>query len=333
MDNDKKALEVYDLVAERREHAWRSFDRGFSTENPPPTAPKAWQGLPWIMIPFFIIAAAGVALSSLRTAPVFQRIALNIVGIEFATFEAVLAIIVVDIYIVVSRYMQAVLHGDSGDSENTLKWMKRGFWTAFVIAIFANLYASVGDLPIVLPLKPYIDLVVGLAVGLSAPLLAFISGDILGILWVQSDKKRKSIWREYRRTMAEWNKARSRAWAVQKADYGLKIKVESLPVGGQTGQPRLSDQTADRQTAGQTIPAASGFNRTADGQRKVREFLEANPISPISKDGVWTSRDLAKAMTESGVRIGHDTASKALKPWKQEREARQQIQQRASESE
>src|SRR5688500_11597395 len=96
-------------LANRHELAFGAFLRMDKLEHPAPDAPKWHQGLPLLMIPFGLVAIAGIALSSLRTAPVFQSIATPMVGETLALTEAILAVIVIEVFIVVSRYVHIII--------------------------------------------------------------------------------------------------------------------------------------------------------------------------------------------------------------------------------
>jgi len=181
------------------------------------------------MIPFAIIATAGILLSALRTAPVFQAIAEPIVGATLSYVEAILAVVVIEVFVVIGRYSLVVLSAQDGESniDEVKKWMRYGFRFAFTIAALANLYASVTHLPIVAPVKPILDLVVAILVGLSAPVLAFISADILAVLWARSERRRADLRSKFDTAMTAWFDAREKSWNAKKKDYGLRILVEN----------------------------------------------------------------------------------------------------------
>lgn len=303
-------LHVYDQYAERHQRAYNSFAQVYALEHPKPEKPKWFNGLPWMMIPFTAIVMAGIALSALRTAPVFQQIALATVSEALANAEAILAVVVIEIFLVLGRYAYVLLNNQDGYDgvKSVKKWVQAGVATAFSIAVFANLYASVSHLPIVQTIKPAIDLLIALLVGISAPLLAFISADILGITWARSERARSDMKAQYQRSVDEWFAARENSWNVRKKDYGVKIKVENASVLS------LSDQT-DRQDTARQLPAASGFVRTPDGQRRVIEYLNEHP-----EHAAIPSRKLAEMIAEAtGLKIGHDTVNKARNAWKSER--------------
>lgn len=302
-------LQIYDQHAERHQKAWSAFTQIYILEHPKPQVPRWWQGLPYLMLPFSVIVLAGIALSAFRTAPVFQQIALATVDMGLATAEAILAVIVIEVFLVLGRYAWVLMSAQEGEENvgSVKAWMQAGFWIAFAIAVFANLYASVSHLPIVAPYKEAIDLVIALLVGVSAPLLAFISADILGIQWVRSERRRDALKATFNSAVSEWFAARENSWNARKKDYGLKISVvqSSTPSASV-----LSDQTDKTRQ----LPAPSGFTRTPDGQRRVVEYLNAHPDA-----AALPSRRLAEQIAvETGVQVGHDTANKGRNTWRNE---------------
>jgi hypothetical protein len=224
-------LQVYDQHATRYERAYAAFCKVYDLEHEKPVAPKWWSGLPWLMVPFGIIAAAGIALSAFRTAPVFGQIAEAMVGVNLAAVEAVLAVITIDVFIVASRYAHVLSEAHEGklSSASVREWMTRGFWVAFSVAVLANIYASIIHVPVIATIKPAADLVIALAVGVCAPLLAFIAGDILGMLWVRSEAQRAELRATYRAARETYLDAREKSWNARKADYGVRIRVEAPP--------------------------------------------------------------------------------------------------------
>lgn len=216
-------------LADRHEKAYAAFLKMDRLEHPEPKKPGVFRHLPWIMIPFAIVALAGIVLSASRTAFVFYDIALaqfnNVVGL-LPTAEAINAIIVVDLSFVIFRYVTILLHYQrTKEAKEISVWMGRGFGTSFGVALTANVYSSVQRLPMLQAVKPFLDLAMGLAVGISVPILAFISGDILGILWVNALEKREHSWEVYLQELNDFNEARERRWATRKKDYGLSIKA------------------------------------------------------------------------------------------------------------
>lgn len=222
-------ITVYEEHAEKHERAWRAFNRIYILERPEPAKPEWWRGLPVMMIPFGLIAVAGILLSAMRTAPVFYNVALPLVGEGLSIFEAIFAIIAVEVFVVMVRYALIVLYPEK--THDISFWMVRGFIAALIVALMANLYGSVSHLPFLTSIKPFLDLIMGVVVGVSAPVFAVISGDILGILWLNSAKHRSQLKSEFEQSMEEWRDKREGTWNSKKSDYGIRIHVPKISSG------------------------------------------------------------------------------------------------------
>jgi len=220
-------------LGERHGKAHKVFLEMDAREHREPDKPSRFRNLPWIMIPFFIVAVAGIVLSASRTGFVFYDIARAQFGSDglFPITEAITEVIVVDLFVVLARYVVILIHYQrTHESKEITAWIWRGFWTAFGVAIAANVYSSVKLLPIIQGIRPVLDLIMGLSVGISVPLLAFISGDILGILWVNALDAREKSTLVYQEALRLFNEARERRFNSRKKDFGLVIKAQIEPV-------------------------------------------------------------------------------------------------------
>lgn len=308
-------LAIYDQHAQRAERAFASFSKVYALEHPTPHQPGRWIGLPWLVAPFGLIALAGIALSALRTAPVFAAIAEPLVGQSLAAVEAVLAVIVVEVSIVIMRYVIVLQNEQDGklDAAVLQRWMMRGFGLAFTVAILANVYASISHIAFLAAVRPIADLVIAVAVGISAPILAFVSGDVLGSIVVRAGRVRQKAWAEYRAALDDWEITRERRWNARKADYGLRISVEGLTAG--TSEPVVSRPshgtfhgTGQDETARKT---GYGFQRTADGETQVIDYLTAHP-----EQVNLTVREL-----EGLIGVSKSTVSRARRKWLEQKTA------------
>lgn len=299
-----------DLVAlaDHHEQAFSAFLRMDALEHPLPPTLRWYHGLPWLMLPFGMVALAGILLSSLRTAPVFKDAAIGVVGLQLSIVEAVLAVIITEMFLVVARYVRILIAARNGkplhDIDGLLGW---GFGLAFGVAIFANLYANVGDLPILAPYKSVVDLLVGILVAISAPVLAFICGDVLAVLWLQSEKHRNTMREQFDLLMQEYLAARERRWTAQKSRYGVRIDISA---DRQTDrQPVLSGHVLSEQT--DTRQTGYGYTRTADGRQKVVTYLNEHP-----KEIQLPLRTLAER-----IGVNKDTVSAGRRQWQETRES------------
>lgn len=299
---------IFDQHTERYEKAWEAFNRLYVMEHPAPPAPRWYQGLPWLMIPFGVIALCGIALSALRTAPVFQQIAVPLVGETFALLEAALAVIVIEVAIVIMRYVLVLQRAEDGklNTDDLRAWMVGGFWLAFGVAILANLYASIKHVPLVAPVAPLLDLVIALAVGLSAPMLAFIAGDILASLYLRSERRRADLRARYEAALSDWQTAREKSWNARKGDYGLRLRVDNLPAAT-ASMSALSEPDGQRTDVdGRGHGYGVGYVKRTDAQDRVRAYLDSNPDA-IS----LTVRELAAT-----VGVGKTTVAEVVRQYK-----------------
>lgn len=290
---------IVDQHTERYEKAWAAFNRLYVLERPMPQAPKWHVGLPWLMLPFGIIAACGIALSALRTAPVFRQIAVPLVGESFALVEAALAVVVIEVAIVIMRYVLIVQKSEDGklNTDDLRAWMRYGFWLAFAVAILANLYASIKHVPVVAPVAPVLDLVIALAVGVSAPMLAFISGDILASLYLRSERRRAELRARFDASLTDWQDARERSWNARKGDYGLRLKVDNLSTPVSSSIPAIPMELpleANRKT----VPSVStlGHSKKPNARQLTEEYFDQhadagqqNPLEIAQRLGVGKS--------------------------------------------
>lgn len=295
MSND---LIVYDDHADKHERAWKAFNRIYLLERPEPSSVRWYHGLPWMMLPFGIISIAGILLSAMRTAPVFYQVAVPLVGEGFGVLEALFAIITVEVFVVMVRYAMIILNPDK--THDIGRWMIGGFIVALTVALAANLYGSISHLEALRPHKPNIDLIMGIVVGVSAPLFAVISGDILGILWTRSSANRSQLKREFEDAMREWRDKRENSWNSKKSDYGIRIHVPNLP---SNSNGNSNGKTLESGRAGSSI----GHSKNVRAREIVEQYfdtyaeaLEQDPLEiaaflEVGKSTVYVVRAERKA--------------------------------------
>jgi hypothetical protein len=225
--------------------AYDVWSSAYEAQFPRPPKPPPFAGRPWLMIPFGLIAVSAIILSALRTAPIFQKIAEPLVGASLSGLEAALALVVIEVSLVITRYMM-VLHANEThtlDVQRLNVWMMRGFWLAFFVAVGANIYASVAhvilEIPSLAPALPVIDLAMATVVGVSAPILAFISGDILAMLWITSEKRRADLLASWEESVSDWNNRRDRRWERDKSRLESPVVVREL-------SPQIPEKTETR---------------------------------------------------------------------------------------
>lgn len=151
--------------------------------------------------------------------------------------------------------------------------------------------------------------VVGVALGIGAPLIALMSGEMFVHMHSASTRADADAALRYREERKLFDTVVLSAYRKYEKDASVRV-LSAQTDSRQTAQLSasvLSDQTGNRQT----LPAASGYERTPDGQRRVIDFLTEFPDA-----AQMPSRQLAARIEEvTGVRIGHDTANKGRNAW------------------
>lgn len=153
--------------------------------------------------------------------------------------------------------------------------------------------------------------VVGVALGIGAPLIALMSGEMFVHMHSASTRADADADARYREERKLFDTVVLSAYRKYEKEASVRLlsAQTDAPQTARLSASVLSEQTADRQTR----PAASGYDRTPDGQRRVIEFLNANP-----DEAKLPSRQLAARIEEvTGVSIGHDTANKGRNAWVQ----------------
>lgn len=301
-------LVIIDQHAERHAKAWQAFNQLYVMERPQPPAMRWWHGLPWLMLPFGIIAVCGIALSSFRTAPIFEEIAEALVGKELAAVEAALAVVVIEVTVVVIRYVMLLQRAEDGkhDTGELHNLMRQGFSLAFGVALAANIYGSIRDIALIQPIVAGLDLIVATLVGISAPVLAFIAGDILASLYLRSERRRNTLRAAYDEALRAWQDQRDEVWKARKGDYGLRLKVESLtptpvqPVHSVHSLNSLTEQRTNEPEHVHAVNSANGYTKAMDARALVREFFRQHPDRLADKLDVLVEA----VQQETGVKVG-----------------------------
>lgn len=133
-----------------------------------------------------IITLAAVLLATTRTSYVFYEIALlTSIGDFFAKAEAGLTIFVIESAITGFTYLKAVYEGKT--DINDQKWFIWGIGVAFVVSFVANLFigALYGKALISDGVLNASKLIIGIAVGISATIMALVGGEVLAVAYLR----------------------------------------------------------------------------------------------------------------------------------------------------
>lgn len=216
-------------VAELHEQAYQAFSRMDAREHPAPLAPRWYQTFNFTMVIYAVALSASFALSSLSTGSVVSDSAKHFLGVELAMLEAVLSVLTLELVFSGTRFVMIFtdykLRGVIPDSQT---WMKAGFWLSFAMILLTNLYFRLGKLPDMnADLKSLMDVILGFMLAVAVPVMAFVSGDVLAILYITGDKARALLVGDYNTKMTTYLEARNRRWSVRKRDFGISDKLNA----------------------------------------------------------------------------------------------------------
>jgi hypothetical protein len=293
--SEEKQLSVYDEMATRHNAAYAAFSTIYEAKTPRPIEPKTERDSLFVPIALVIMIAASVLVSGSRTVEEFGG---GLIG--YAAF------LMLEGAIVSYAFYRTRRNFNEHRLESVRKLANFGLGLAFTVAVAANVNAILkGENETSTPVKTIIHLLVAV----SAPTLAFISGDIMAVETMARESRKRKNREAYEKKLASWSRKLNDAWASEKSRWGVTIKVERPPEQ-QTEQRRLSEvsvlSASDQTDNGQTARSGYGHNRTPDGQARVIEYLSTNP-----EHASLPSRELAKL-----IGVGHDTANKGRNTWR-----------------
>jgi len=307
MSEQRDVLAVLDEYAAHEQRAYSHYKRQYAREIPPPSKPSRFTGIPWSAIPFAVIALAGSLLSALRTFPVFSEIARLTVGPEIAFVEGFLAMLAIDMAVVAFRFILVMLRyrGKETEAEIT-RWVRFGFWFAFTTQLVAQVYAVREIATVLNSASQAFELAIALAAALSGMILAFVTGEILAVLFLRSQGERKAAKTEYDMATADWRGSLKKSWDRNKSKFGVEPPIELT-------QNRLT-LTNDASVSALTN-TDTGTDNTANGGRRV--LTRRKPPSPTERtvirylrenpdDKTLTVRELADK-----IGVNRDAVSKA----------------------
>lgn len=287
-------FQQYDEIARRYEAAITAFNRTYIVRVPPPERAEVKGESIFVMVALALMVVASVIVSGSRTIVAFGGGVIGVAGF-----------IMIECAIVAYAFIHTRTDYDAERHNSVKNRIKQGMWLAFFVGVSANIYAELKNNGV--ELSSFVDGAILVVLGLSAPVLAFIDGDVLGMYAVRGEQRQRKADEEYALALSKWHEGRMASWDREKGKWGIKVDVSAPRLDVQTDMPALSMSVqTDRQTDNrQTAHSGFGHNRTPDGQKRVIEYLTANP-----QDVALNLRDLG---TAAGV--NKDTASAGKKAW------------------
>lgn len=287
----------YSEFADQYEAAYTAFRATYELRNPQPAEPPRTARNLGTIIALVIMLVASVIVSGSRTIYEFGG---GLLG--FAGF------VMLDITMISYAFIRTSRNYSAEKHRALQSWINGGLGLSFVVLMSANVDAVLSSqyqLPV------WVDVVISLLLALSAPVLSFITGDVLGSLSVENRQQARKATDEYAAAVAAWQAGLNNAWNAQKAKWGVQIEVVREPV--RVGTPQLDSASAvrplDTDMDGRGHGTGQGYNKRTDARTLVWTYLNEHPEAadkPV--------RELAEV-----IGAGKSTVAEELKKWRASR--------------
>lgn len=295
---------IYDDAQTRIEAAYKAFRAGYEVMKPPPVMTEVSRSFFGAKQVGMLMALIGsVIVSASHTVPVFLGIS-SITEINIASAEFIIAVavfVMIEMAVVTFAYSATESEANAEAAHHVKRLTRGGMWFIVTIMILGNVYyvlSSNVDIPTegaLAGIWSFTRVTIFLLIGTSAPVIAFMTGDILAIDVIKHRAKSKRAEQEHLAAYAEWAEGLQASWNAQKRRWGGNVDI-------QVSKPEpvylSSVQTDTRQT-----PSGSGFNRVSSATDKALEWLIANPEQQDK-----SVRELAEI-----IGVGKDSVAKAKK--------------------
>lgn len=271
----------------------------------PPVLEESKRGDLLIIVALTVMVLASVIVSGSRTIDEFGG---GLVGL--AAFS------MLEVGIVAYAYIRTKKHYDESRHQSVKRLTNAGMYLALAVTLSANLHATLKHNGVVM--APWLDTAILVLIAVSAPSLALISGDVLGMEAVAgSHRQRKAqeahqakveAWNAARRAheesyqarVTEWQDGLNQSWNAQKSRLGVNIRI-AKPEPFTVHSLHSANEQSEHGTG-------SGYSKNMNAKEIVRQWLEAYHSEHPE---VWTmSADSFHALVtqETGAKIGRTSA-------------------------
>lgn len=304
------SLQQYDEAASRYTQAFAAFSRQYAAMNIAPQRSRAVTSKmdKWLFLGLLLTLIGAIVVSASHTIPVFVGKNTGVIPVllALATFT------MVECGIVTYAFFQIRRSDISREITHVKKLSRRGLLFIMVIALAANvkyvLTPSAEALTVggQLTVWQVVEATIFIAVAFSAPIIAYISGELLAIVSMYEANSQKRLDEQYALDLSQWNDELVVAWKRDQKNWGVKVSIAAAPM--------LEDMSAVRPSAdtdGQTGQHGygTGYNRNSDARNKVREYLASTP----------SAADMPVRELATVVGVGKTVAAEVIREWKQDK--------------
>lgn len=291
----------YTGISQNYEDAYGAFLRVYGAQYKQPTrkTAKTERGDNLMVLALGVVLVGATIASASHTIPTLVKDA-SLVGyvVGFSFF------VMIELAIIIFAFFNTRISG-SANLEAVKRLTHRVLYFVLVIAIGANVhYVMVqngfavvsGDSAIAWKL---FDFGVSLLFALSAPIVAFVTGEVLAIMQVYRAGAQSRLDAEYEQRLSEWERKANEAWAHNKRNWGATIKVESVPTPALTGVHSLNSLNGANEY-NRLSDSPIGYTKRMDAKEVIKAFFGDHP------EHMTTRLDDLVSIIESdtGVKVG-----------------------------
>lgn len=139
-------------------------------------------------------------------------------------FIGIVAFIMIEVGVIAYAFFRARRSQNENRLHNTMRWAGVGLGFTVIVGLSANLDNDLRNRGIVL--SQDVRVFINLMVAVSAPILAFISSDILAMELMSVDIRQRQSDREYELTCETWETEFNQWWSREQNKWGVRIQVE-----------------------------------------------------------------------------------------------------------
>ena len=249
-------LSRFDQMALYHNAGHAAFKSMYETRYPAPQRPTLQRESIFVPVALCIMIIASVLVSGSRTVLEFGG---GIVGVS--------AFVMLEGAIVTYAFFRTRLNFDDSRMESVRRLANRGLGLSFTVAVAANVHSVIRGAGIETP--PVVTITILILVAISAPTLAFISGDIMALELMRNSYKARKLDETYQAALELWMNDLNAAWGREKSKNAYRIEFEPVQIIS-NGIPLESSGN---------LPAKStlGHTKKPDATKRVKDYLAENP--------------------------------------------------------
>ena len=264
METDKQ-INQYDELAIRHNAAMAAFRSIYEAKLPPPVAPEVERESLFIPIALLLMIVASVIVSGSRT---IMEFGVGLVG--------VMAFVMLEGAIIVYAFYRTRRHFNEARLNTVNHLANAGLALAFVVTVGANVHAVFKESGTIT--AEWINTAILIMLAISAPTLAFISGDILAVESKAISARTRQANEKHAAAMREWQEGFNAAWSREKARWGVSIQIENeRPAIQSVHMNSLNEQVNEQARLPYSANSSTGYSKRMDARSLIHEYFEQHP--------------------------------------------------------